>query len=122
MEQIVDVNPYEGMSPAELEQTIRKALRVKANQEGIIKASEAYTRLMRTEDFPVVIQHLTNTMTYLGLDAPKRPTENQQHDLTVMRAIATVLSMLEDLPAIGAQMVENVKSTNDTLTQLQAAK
>lgn len=122
MEQIVDVNPYEGMSPAELEQTIRKALRVKANQEGIIKASEAYTRLMRTEDFPVVIQHLTNTLTYLGLDAPKRPTENQQHDLNVMRAIATVLSMLEDLPAIGAQMVENVKSTNETLTQLQAAK
>ena len=122
MEQVNDTNPYAEMSNAELEQTIRKAMRVKANQEGIVKAADAYTRLMRTEDFPVVVQHLVNTMTYLGLDAPKRPQENQQHDLGVMRSIATVLSMLEDLPAIGSSMTENLKSTEATLAQLQAAK
>lgn len=110
------------MSIEEREHTIRKAEKILENQLHIVKASKAYSRLVKTEDFQTVLKHLENTALHLVKDAPKRNQEAQMHDRQVLAGIASTMSLLEDLPVIGSRMAENIKDTEETLIELRSGK
>lgn len=110
------------MSIEEREHTIRKAEKILENQLHIVKASKAYSRIVKTEDFQTVLKHLENTALHLVKDAPKRNQEAQMHDRQVLAGIASTMSLLEDLPVIGSRMAENIKDTEETLIELRSGK
>ena len=110
------------MSLMERDATIRKAERILANQQHILKASKAYARLVNNEDFQTVLTHLDNTLLHLMKDAPKRNQEAQLHDQRLMQGIASTLTLLEDLPALCARMEQGIKDTQESLLTLRSGK
>lgn len=110
------------MSLVEREATIRKAERILENQQHILKASQAYARLVKTEDFQTVLTHLDNTLLHLMKDAPKRNQDAQIHDQRLMHGIASTLTLLEDLPSLYARMEQGIKDTQESLITLRSGK
>lgn len=115
------VYDFSDYSAGELEAHIRKAEQKLKNQEHIVKAATAYSRLVKGRDFGVILQHLQNTVTQITLDAPKRNAESQVTDRQIAAAIATTLSLIEDLPAVGNKMGASITDTKDAISQLKAA-
>jgi len=110
------------MSPDERAQQVRRAEKVLKNQQHIVKAAKAYARLANNEDFKTMLTHLDNTALHLVKDAPKRSHDAQRHDAQVLNGIATVVSLLEDLPSVGANMERSVKDTEGYLLELKSGK
>ncbi len=88
-------------------------------QAHIVKAAEAYCRLTKNRDFKLVLEHLHNTSAQLALDLCKRSPEAQSSDVQVIRAISTVCSLLEDMPALVGHVTERMDDTKRTLEALR---
>lgn len=109
------------MSPAEAAHNLAEAEATVLRQAHMIKASEAYCRLSKTDDFKLVLAHLKNTAGQLALDLSKRSAEAQAKDVQVIGAISTVVALLNDMPSLVGRVQNSKDDTERAVAALRKA-